>query len=436
MIRSASGGSRLLWVLLLVFLWAWPISPGFGETLTLEVFLDRVLERNPDLESSFRDLRALYQSTLLAVTHQRPSLGLRGAGWTLSGGDRDGYGYLQVALTQAFDLAGRYPLQERRALLAYAAGAAEHAEKVNVLLGEAEAAYWAAYMARLQVVLDEELLRQRRESLRIVEEKFRLELVPRLDVIRAAARLEQQRSLLVRAQADLKDAAARMAALAGGEAVMPVEGDPLVPRRKIDLDFARARKQRPDLIRLARQVELRRVEGELAAKGLAPLLDGSLGYTALADPEAAAMPDRGEVVFRLDLTVPLSDGGRTRADRARAEELLRSAESSLEAAEASLMEEMELARSRWARAEALERSAGEQVSQAEEELRITRLMYEEGLGSQLDLITAQAEQQRARTEHLAAVKEMYLALVDMRRAMGLYVLDALDLRRDREALGR
>ena len=148
------------------------------------------------------------------------------------------------------------------------------------------------------------------------------------------------------------------------------------------------------------------------------------------------MPDRGEVVFRLDLTVPLSDGGRTRADRARAEELLRSAESSLEAAEASLMEEMELARSRWARAEALERSAGEQVSQAEEELRITRLMYEEGLGSQLDLITAQAEQQRARTEHLAAVKEMYLALVDMRRAMGLYVLDALDLRRDREALGR
>ncbi|QTX33299.1 TolC family protein [Aminithiophilus ramosus] len=126
------------------------------------------------------------------------------------------------------------------------------------------------------------------------------------------------------------------------------------------------------------------------------------------------------MVFRLDLTLPLSDGGRARAERARAEASLARARSALSAEERALEEELDLARNRWERAAALERSARKQVVQADEEFRVTLLMYEEGYGSQLDVMEAQTEQQRARTEELEAVRGMCLALVDMRRAMGVY----------------
>ena len=64
-----------------------------------------------------------------------------------------------------------------------------------------------------------------------------------------------------------------------------------------------------------------------------------------------------------------------------------------------------------------------QVECAEEELRITELMYSEGMGAQIDLINAQTAYQGVRTQYLNSVKEMYVALVQLRRAIGDYSPD-------------
>ena len=42
------------------------------------------------------------------------------------------------------------------------------------------------------------------------------------------------------------------------------------------------------------------------------------------------------------------------------------------------------------------------------------------MGAQIDLLNAQVDNQKVKTEHLAAIKEMYLALVSLKQAMSEY----------------
>ncbi|MBQ7217642.1 MAG: TolC family protein, partial [Synergistaceae bacterium] len=60
---------------------------------------------------------------------------------------------------------------------------------------------------------------------------------------------------------------------------------------------------------------------------------------------------------------------------------------------------------------------------SEEELRITELMYAEGMGAQIDLINAQTAYQAVRTEYLDAIRGMYVARVALRQALGEYAPD-------------
>ena len=74
----------------------------------------------------------------------------------------------------------------------------------------------------------------------------------------------------------------------------------------------------------------------------------------------------------------------------------------------------------WRNASAAEKDKQRQVERSEEELKITELMYSEGMGAQIDLINAQTAYQAVRTEYLDAVKNMYVALVALRKSIGDY----------------
>ena len=82
----------------------------------------------------------------------------------------------------------------------------------------------------------------------------------------------------------------------------------------------------------------------------------------------------------------------------------------------------------WKNASVAEMDKKRQVERAEEELRITELMYSEGMGAQIDLINAQTAYQGVRTQYLNSVKEMYVALVQLRRAIGDYSPDESGVR--------
>lgn len=389
-----------------------------AESLTPEAYLQSVLEGNSTIRETVRNVESLYWAAKVAVSGQRPSFAVNAVGSDETGAVDASY-IVQAGISHLFDIAGRYPLQERRALLDYQVGALQLGDLVNGTLSGAETLFWTTVLARANIELYEELLRQRSEDLRITQEKYRQGLAPELDVIRARAKVEDNRSLLVQAQANYRDGLAAMKALSGGMDVEPCADCQEIPENRLGVTEESVLADRPDLKGLALSIERARTARDLASKGMAPNLTGSILWTAATD-RAITSPAEDEVLASLSLSIPVSDGGRTKAETRQAEKLVAAAEQALEAGRDGALEEFQQASNRWEKAVALERSRREQVSQAKEEMRITQLRYREGLGAQIDLLNAQVGLQEARTGYLEAVKEMYLALVDLRSARGDY----------------
>jgi outer membrane protein TolC len=152
-------------------------------------------------------------------------------------------------------------------------------------------------------------------------------------------------------------------------------------------------------------------------------LTGAARWTAWADPWNSSTPQDGELGASLTLNLPLLDGKETKYNTLNADRLVQAAEASLRSTESSAKADLSVASINWELASTLEKDKQRQVERSREELRITRLMYNEGMGAQIDLINAQTENQRVRTDYLDAVKGMYVALVELRKAVGDYAPD-------------
>ena len=159
---------------------------------------------------------------------------------------------------------------------------------------------------------------------------------------------------------------------------------------------------------------------KLTARGLSPTLDVSLQWTAWADPDMATTPQSHEAQAGLSLNVPLLDGHRTKYGVLNADCMVQSAEAALDSLKEETRQDLTVAMNNWKNAEALEVDKKRQMARSKKKLRITELMYAEGMGAQIDLINAQTTYRTVRTEYLDAVKSMYVALVAMRKAVGDY----------------
>ena len=122
----------------------------------------------------------------------------------------------------------------------------------------------------------------------------------------------------------------------------------------------------------------------------------------------------------LTLKSSLRDGNGTKYKTLNADRLIQAAESNLDALHEQTRRDITVAINNWRNASANEKDKQRQVERSEEELKITELMYSEGMGAQIDLINAQTAYQAVRTEYLDAVKNMYVALVALRKAIGDY----------------
>ena len=140
-------------------------------------------------------------------------------------------------------------------------------------------------------------------------------------------------------------------------------------------------------------------------------------------PEGYATPNDQQVGGSLVFSVPITDGNATKYKVFNADRLIQAAEANLLALREQTRRDITVAMNNWRNASAAEQDKQRQVERAEEELRITELMYSEGMGAQIDLINAQTAYQAVRTEYLDAVKNMYVALVAMRKAIGDYSPD-------------
>ncbi|MDR3230734.1 MAG: TolC family protein [Synergistaceae bacterium] len=403
-----------------------------AEVVSLDRYIGMVKNQNYALQSAIRSVEAAYYEVLASVAYQRPSLAGGASGSYLTGSasaqsgirEKDITAYnTTLGLTHRIDVAGTYTLDERQRILYYESRRANFDEDVNSLVSTAEENYWSAALARENIALQKDVLRQRIENNRVIEEKYKQQIVPRLDLIRSEAQVVEAESLVTNAEAQYRNLLATLATLAGGTEVVPIEEPLLLPEFNVTTSLEKTLLLRP-AIRAARlELDRSRVVKKLREKGLSPTLTAGISWVPLSDPWNSGSVQKGEMTASLSLNIPIADGNETKYNILNADRLIQAAEAGLRSVEIFGARDLSIARNNWDRAAALEKDKKRQVERSDEELRITELMYNEGMGAQIDLINAQTENQRVRTDYLSAVRDMYVARVSLRAVAGDYAPD-------------
>lgn len=398
-----------------------------AEVVNLERYLEMVRDGNLALRANIRSVEAAYFGVLASVGYQRPSVGLSGSASYVTNhqvgniSNRNQMTYVtSLALTQRIDISGTHTLDEQQQILFFENQRANFDNNVNSLIAAAEKTYWAAVLARENVALQKDVLRQRQENNRITEEKYRQQLVPRLDLIRSEAQVVAAEALVTEARARYRNILSNMTYLTGGVEVVPIEEPLLVPVLDVEVCLERALAFRPDIRAAELALERSKVLRRLTARGLTPTLTGSIRWTPWSEPWNASSPQRRELGASLTLNIPILDGHTTRYSVLNVERLAQAAEVNLQSIKNTTRTELAVALNNWEMAKALEQAQRRQVERSDEELRITELMYMEGMGAQIDLINAQTDNQQVRTGYLNTILGMYTALAELRRAVGDY----------------
>lgn len=396
----------------------------------LEQFMSMVRENNPSLRAGIRSVEAAYFGVLASVSYQRPSVGITTTGTYLSGQEAGGRrkdditAYdLKVGLSHRIDIAGRYTLDEQQQILNYENQRALFDRDVNNLMASAEQTFWAAILARENVALQKDVLRQRMENDRVTQEKYKQQLVPKLDIIRSEAQVVAAETAVTDAQAQYLNLISRMISLVGGAEVLLQDKPLAVPSFDVVADVDKALASRPDVRASKLALDRSKVVKKLTSKGMAPTLSLGINWVPLSDPWNSSSPQRGEFGGSLSLNIPVLDGNQTQYSVLNTDRLVLAAEASLESVKNVTKTDLAIALNNWESAKALERDRKRQVERSDEELRITELMYNEGMGAQIDLINAQTDNQAVRTNYLNAIRGMYDALVEIRRVLGDYAPD-------------
>ena len=404
-----------------------PSSSFASVSMTLPQYIREILLNNHTLRAGMKNVEASYYSVLASVGYQRPSTSGTFTGSYVtkqssgsSSQENVFAGNIGLRLTQRIDINGSYKLDEQQNIMGYEVTRANFDNNINTLIAAAEEAWWSAVLARENMKLQHEILLQRSENHRVTVEKYNQELVPKLDIVRSEAQVVAAETLEKNAETTYLNLLAELSLMAGGLDVEPVDEELKVPEFDVALNFEDALQYRPDVRAARLTLERAQIVKRLTAKGLSPTLDFAFQITPWSDPEGYATPNDQQVGGSLVFSVPITDGNATKYKVFNADRLIQAAESSLEALKEQTRRDITVAMNNWRNASAAEHDKQRQVERAEEELRITELMYSEGMGAQIDLINAQTAYQAVRTEYLEAVRNMYVALVAMRKAVGDY----------------
>ena len=400
------------------------INPAYARvSMTLPQYIQEILLNNHSLKASIKNVEADYYSVLASVGYQRPSTSASSSfsyATKQAGEDNVKAGNLALRLSQRIDISGSYKLDEQQNILGYEVSRANFDNTVNTLIAAAEETWWSAVLARENVKLQKEILTQRSENHRITMEKYNQELVPRLDIVRSDAQVVEAGSLVKNAETTYLNLLAELSLMAGGLDVEPVEAELQVPMFDVALNYDDALAYRPDVRGAELNLQRAKLVKKLTAKGLSPTLDFAFQFTPWSDPEAFTTPNHQQAGASLTLTFPITDGNTTKYKVMNTDRLIQAAEANVQALHETTRRDITVAINNWRNAAAAEQDKKIQVERSEEELKITELMYNEGMGAQIDLINAQTAYQSVKTEYLDAVKNMYVALVALRKAIGDY----------------
>jgi len=280
-------------------------------------------------------------------------------------------------------------------------------------------AYFQVLVAQAGLQVAQQTVATAEETLRIAQARVRAGTSPRFDEIQAEVNLAIARQGLGRARNGVAVATQGLAAVIGlpvDTPLRPQESMEVVPVQPGVADLvARGLKDRPELVEHQAKVEAAVAAIELAKAGTRPVvgLTGSLSADGIGTNSLGLGWSIG-----LAATFPLFDGGVTAAKIKEAELRLEQ----LRVVEAQLRQLIELqvrqaVLNLSAAAEELT-TAGKTIEQAREALRIAQVRFREGVGTNLEVISAQAALAQAESARVQALFSYNAARAQLERAVG------------------
>ena len=353
----------------------------------------------------------------VGYTHLDPEVAGTLMGRTLVVSPADSY-KAALTLRQAVATFGRLHYGVLAGQMAERAAREDYRQRLATQLTETADNYLLCLLAAEEVRISEQRLATREASMRDAEALFEAGTVARFDVLRVRSAATQARQLLIEARNAQKLAKARLASKmglpTGTELELAAVGFDTPPPQDMDPALQQALARRPEVLSLGWAVEAARARLGLAESQDNPML--SLQTQYYGETKATFAPDQ-QWATGLVLSVPLYDGGASRAQAGQAREAMRELSAGLEAARRAVRLDVESAflnlASRWERIA----QARQGLEEATEAARVAEVRYTSGLSTSTELLDAQTALVQAQ-QALAAARYGYLgAAVSWNRAI-------------------
>ncbi len=271
---------------------------------------------------------------------------------------------------------------------------------------------------RIREVVQESLKVVRRQG-EVSRDFLAQGLVARSDVLSTEVQLADRQQALIRAENNIHLARATLNRLMGIDLVRPTEVEdvldaapwtgPLQTVLRLAID------RRPDLAALRHLIEAGRAEYDVIQRGNLPLIAGTVDYNATTDD---AMINKDWLSAAVILQIPLMDGFQTQFRlRRKKKEIAEAIDFHDERLDDILLD---VTRAYLMVRDASERLpvARKSIALAEENLRVTRDQYAEGLVTSADLLAEEERLSQARANRVRALYEYHASVAQLENATG------------------
>ncbi|MFL5404773.1 MAG: TolC family protein [Myxococcales bacterium] len=408
--------------------------PPPGTTLTLRKLVTFALQNSPQTRSSWLNARAAAAGVVSRRSAWYPTLAADvQAGYTHStvGGTTvlDGFTLRPGASLSflVFDLGGRSAdIEEAEALLEVAN--LSHNRTVQDVVLNVEQAYFQYLSAKALVAANEDTLKETQTAFQAAQERRNAGVATIADVLQAKTLVSQARLALQQNQGQVIALRGALATSLGVPANLPVEvGElpaelPLRPLGEaVEKLITEAQAKRPDLARArAQAIAASTRERSIESRGL-PFLSFSAGAarTFLLN-DCCAHGDNYNA--GITLSIPIFNGFRDSADRRQALEQARAAQADAESLEQQIILQVWTSYQAVKTAELRVGTSKDLLESAQESANVAQGRYKAGVGSILDVLTAEVALANARAQEVQARADWLLSLASLSHDTG-----ALDL---------
>jgi len=297
----------------------------------------------------------------------------------------------------------------------------ENARRVQqeVIFGVVRA-YYNVLRAQQSLKANEEAVIQVQQHLEIARRRLQVGKAAKLDVLRAEVQFANVQQALIRGRNDLRLARIGLHNAMGLDSTVPIEivnaSIPSGPETlSLESALSQAYQSRPEWRR--NEMELRKTEAEYrsARAEFSPALSmvGSYNYEGGHFP-----PDIKNWNVGLVLTIPVSDGGSSRANAMQAKARKEQTLAMKELLRQKIALEVESALLSLEEASDRIETTAKSVEQAREAVQIAQEKYRVGMGSGIEVLDAQVALTQAETNALQAVFDRAVAKAQLELAIG------------------